>query len=439
MDERDIIISEQRDELMKQVSDAHILRSRLENLFVGTGKRDFEALERRLDVFCPFEAVGMVRQEIRHAHFLSYILDPKRPHGLGTDVLRNFLMTIASVSELDVFDIHLRNLEAVTIRREWQRVDLLIDIPAEGKSRGWVVVVELKIDAEESENQLEAYEKVVEQQFKDKKPIFVYLTKRRDDATRDRWSTLGLEDVIEGFNQLSFHSENEVGDGARLLRAYLDMLRRHHLEDRELDELAARLWKEHKEALEFLLTKKTDPITEFFRSFRQDGRPFLDKVAVFLNERIGDGKHGFSADSNNGTLRKPRFTVDAWNDWEPLKSGDGSWTKNQHLIAWEIKENNGRLFLNSILGPGDDVMRQRIYDQLQRYREANSQEAGWSTRSLSKVWFTMSGKVLIENLDEIEFSEANLGDEIAKRVAEHFSGGCGISAHEEILSKAFFE
>jgi hypothetical protein len=51
----------------------------------------FADLERELNIFCPFEAVGVVRQEIRHAHFLAYYLDPNRPHGFGDACLRAFL------------------------------------------------------------------------------------------------------------------------------------------------------------------------------------------------------------------------------------------------------------------------------------------------------------------------------------------------------------
>lgn len=41
--------------------------SKLEQLFIANP--EFEELEKEIDVFCPFEAIGMVRQEIRHSHF----------------------------------------------------------------------------------------------------------------------------------------------------------------------------------------------------------------------------------------------------------------------------------------------------------------------------------------------------------------------------------
>jgi hypothetical protein len=39
----------------------------------------------------------MERQEIRHGHFLCYLLNPSRPHGFGTECLRAFMWAAAAV------------------------------------------------------------------------------------------------------------------------------------------------------------------------------------------------------------------------------------------------------------------------------------------------------------------------------------------------------
>jgi hypothetical protein len=43
---------------------------------------DLERLESLLNQFNIFEAVGMVRQEIRHSHFLAFLLNPSASHRL---------------------------------------------------------------------------------------------------------------------------------------------------------------------------------------------------------------------------------------------------------------------------------------------------------------------------------------------------------------------
>ena len=101
--------------------------AKLESLFVGNEL--FEQVEQHLGVFCPFEAVGMVRQEVRHANFLRYCLDPQRPHGFGTDCLRA-LMRASALAQQDQddcnscdviapLDVHVLDLDGAELRQEW--------------------------------------------------------------------------------------------------------------------------------------------------------------------------------------------------------------------------------------------------------------------------------------------------------------------------------
>ena len=46
----------------------------LEDFVVGN--EDLERLEALLDRFNVFEAIGVIRQELRHSNFLAFLLDP---------------------------------------------------------------------------------------------------------------------------------------------------------------------------------------------------------------------------------------------------------------------------------------------------------------------------------------------------------------------------
>lgn len=92
---------------------------------IPVGSSEFKELDKAVNQFCPFEAVGMARQEIRHAHFLAYILDPNCPHGFGDAVLRAVLETLLQeFSDVSSLDLHLVDLSRATIRREWESIDL---------------------------------------------------------------------------------------------------------------------------------------------------------------------------------------------------------------------------------------------------------------------------------------------------------------------------
>jgi hypothetical protein len=53
--------------------------------------RDLERLEAMLDRFNILEALGVVRQELRHSDFLAFLMDPEGNHGLGDAFLKRLL------------------------------------------------------------------------------------------------------------------------------------------------------------------------------------------------------------------------------------------------------------------------------------------------------------------------------------------------------------
>ncbi len=123
----------------------------LEALFVGNS--EFEEIEKSGDMFCPFEAVGSVHQEIRHAYFLRYYLDPKRPHGFCSNCLQAVLRAAANAQRLSngegtdgqitPLDVHLMALDTAQVRREWRKIDLIVIL----NDAKLIIPIELKIDA----------------------------------------------------------------------------------------------------------------------------------------------------------------------------------------------------------------------------------------------------------------------------------------------------
>lgn len=53
--------------------------------------RDFRHIDKYLRRFNLFEAMGAVRGELRHSNFLSFVLSPTRSHGIGSDLLLQFI------------------------------------------------------------------------------------------------------------------------------------------------------------------------------------------------------------------------------------------------------------------------------------------------------------------------------------------------------------
>jgi len=72
-------------------------RDALEAFVVGN--RDLEHLETALAQFNLFEALGAVRQELRHSDFLGFLLNPAANHGLGDAFLKIFLKRVLRIAD----------------------------------------------------------------------------------------------------------------------------------------------------------------------------------------------------------------------------------------------------------------------------------------------------------------------------------------------------
>jgi len=110
---------------------------------------DLVRLTARVSQFNLFEAIGMVRQEVRHSYLLAHLLDPRQTHRLGDAFLRRFLGffhdAIVATDAAGAI-----TLERVTVQREWEFVDLLVEVP----SHRLVLLIENKVDSAEHSDQL---------------------------------------------------------------------------------------------------------------------------------------------------------------------------------------------------------------------------------------------------------------------------------------------
>ena len=141
------------------------------------GHADLERLETLLNQFNIFEAVGMVRQEIRHSHFLAFLLSPAASHQLGDVFLKTFLKQLLSESNnaaINLNEIDAASLSDTEVRHEWRNIDILL------VSQGSRIVcaLENKVDSGEHSNQLQRYRQIVQEEFPSYCQILVFLTPR---------------------------------------------------------------------------------------------------------------------------------------------------------------------------------------------------------------------------------------------------------------------
>jgi hypothetical protein len=369
---------------------------------------DFIELERVLDVFCPFEAVGVVRHEIRHAHFLAYYLDPNRPHGFGDACLRAFL-TVAveaqgkkSLGGIGALDVHLMDLQNATVRREWRDIDLLIEVP----SSKFAVTVELKIDAAEGKGQLAKYAQAVKAEHPEWSLYFVFLTKSGEDASdeqADTWVALGLDTVASAL-QIVVDRVDGRSISRSMLMSYLDMLRRHHLRNDRLEQLATDLWKRHREALQFLVDRQPNALSDAMSRISEQ----KDAIAQQLSAETG---LTVVFDSASGTTYI-RFAVKEWDDVEGLK-GKSTWTESQRLILLELSRGGSGVTAILQLGRGEKENRDAVYERLRL--------AGVPIKNPDRLgpdWKRLSSKTIYASKDDDEMEAETLYTKILKNLMD---------------------
>ncbi|ESY44735.1 hypothetical protein X747_05400 [Mesorhizobium sp. LNJC384A00] len=387
------------------MEDTTALEEGLARLLVEDG--DFRVLEREFGQFCPFEALGMVRSEVRHGNFLAYLLNPDRPHGFHTKVLRAFLMSVAKKaslsganSHLKPLDVHLLEIEEADVRREWRNIDLLVVLP----SAKIVILIELKIDSMQGGDQLERYRKIVQSEWPAAigwRHINVFLTKYEEAPLDiDYWQPLRIFDLAKDLEGVAdAHGE---GPATETFRAYLRMLRRHHLEDERLEEIARKIWAHHKEALSFLADRRPDAVGNLFdviKDRKSEIESAINDVGLTL---IPDTDHRANT----------RFAFKSWDKLPQFRTS--TWTESKRLILLELKREGQKFNAYLYLGPGEEFSRNEYVVLLEKKRlHRPNARAGkdWMCLAKSEIFGARSD-------DEIDFE---MSIELIKKSLQIFS------------------
>lgn len=358
----------------------------------------FDEIDAAFDRFCPFEALGVTGHEIRHSNFLAYCLDPARPHGFGAECLKGVMRAVARAyrhwpSALDnraiaPLDFHLMDFDAARVEREWKSIDLLVELPGPKM----VIAFELKIDAKEHGQQLRRYRAAVQEYYPAGAgwhEILVFLTKRGSEPGEhgEGWFALELAAVAKELDRVV---ANGVGvDTARdHLSSYLAMLRRHHLPNDRLDDLAAKLWSQHREALLFLMERSPQGGAGIFGRL-YDAREELAhtlstaaRVPVVLDD---------------STRTNIRFAIPAWDMYPNMLKATG-WTASNRLLLLELAPDGDRnaIRMRFVIGQGDPAARKQLYGTL---------DAGGLKSKRTKItdtWTRLATETLVDKLDESE-------------------------------------
>ncbi|UYV37712.1 PD-(D/E)XK nuclease family protein [Rhodobacteraceae bacterium D3-12] len=415
----------------------------IEALLIGSGANLFREFENRFSKFCPFEAIGMVRQEIRHAHFLSFILDPNRPHPFQDHLLKGFLQEVvaqAQDGQIDIqpLNIHCSDFSGALVYRERSDIDFMIEIPStafSSKAKGLVVTVELKVDASESKHQLRKYYNQITADYPDEdwERAFVFLTLDATSPSEENtknWIPVSVFDVINRLD-LELQAREYTGEAAELYRSYSAMIRRHLVNDEDLARLAKSIWAKHREALEALY--------EYWPDLQAEVIDWIRDNPAELVTAVKDAT-GFTLVPDTSSTRLLRFGVSEWAALDGFQDGDTDWVKSGSLMVLELADwGDGRLRFTFVLGPGDVDVREEVYKKVLEKVDEGKIKIGRRTSAIKK-WKHLSFADVqtakeYTKAEESEIDAEELGRKAIKKMASFLKHH--LPVYDDLLKKIF--
>ncbi len=214
-------------------------------------------LEQLIGRFNIFDALGIVRAEIRHSNFLAWLLDPNESHGQGGLFLDGILMDLLRQSPpalrpFSPIQLDGAELRRVRVRREYRNIDILIEC----EEPRFVIAVENKTYSHEHSGQLDRYKKAIRDFFGDIPSLFVYLTREGDEPSDEEWTPYTYRDVHSVQRRVRRANGASIGDDVlTFLDHYLNLIGSRFMDDPQIDELCQVIYKNHRRAIDLIVER----------------------------------------------------------------------------------------------------------------------------------------------------------------------------------------
>jgi hypothetical protein len=356
---------------------------------------ELERLEALLSQFNIFEALGAVRQELRHSCFLAFLLDPIQNHGLRDEFAKRLLQRVLIAANdhllpVTPVDLDIWDLNELIVLREWQGIDVLLL----ERNQGLAIIIENKIDSSEHSNQLERYFQIVSRQYQGWTIFGIYLTPDGATASHSAYFSTSYLTICEIVERIIESKSPTLGSDVRTLMVnYSQMLRRHIVSESEIAELCRRIYRKHQRAFDLIYEHRPDQQAEI--------REILEGIIGQTSELVMD----------HCSKSYIRFAAPEW-DRTSLKAGQG-WTASGRILVFEFMNSQNRLKLGLHIGPGPEHIRQKLFDMAQTHAPLFKTQS----KSLNRQFNMIYGKSFLVPKD---YEDTNI-EQITKEIRKHWS------------------
>ncbi|WP_119157765.1 PD-(D/E)XK nuclease family protein [Caldimonas tepidiphila] len=229
-----------------------------------------------------FEAVNMVRQEIRHSRLLAFLLNPSETHGLGDKFLRAVLTRTAAAHPkppLSKLTLAVTDCSDALVYCERDHFDITVQLP----SLRLMFVIENKIGAAESDDQLTNYRQLAQSRYPDYRFMGTFLTPDGYAGEDEHWGTLSYGAIAVELKRL-LTTETLQPAVALTIQHYVELIERRIVVSDELINACRRIYAEHRVALDLVAEHGFVPVLGEAFTRMQEKRPTLSKFKSRTNE-----------------------------------------------------------------------------------------------------------------------------------------------------------
>ena len=242
-------------------------KSKIAKLIVNN--ESFSEIEAHLNRFNPIKIMKMEGMEIRHSAILSWLLNPRENHGLHDEFLRRFLSAVLKSTEKDseigALDLYNANLNDANVYTEWNHIDIFIECPV----NKWAFVIENKVYASQSKDQLKGYASFFDNRFKNHKKSGILLTlyeeEPDDEEAAFKFHSIKYNEVVVLLDQIirqtSQTLSTRVLNFIKYYRETISELCDMNEISNDMKALARKVYQENKVVIDFIVENSSS--TEF--------------------------------------------------------------------------------------------------------------------------------------------------------------------------------
>jgi hypothetical protein len=217
------------------------------------------------------------------------------------------------------------------------------------------VIIENKIGTGEHSGQLERYYEAVREEYPEYKILALYLTPGGDEPSHPEYLPMDYRTVCEILDEIAESRASVAEPDARvLIKHYTEILKRNIVGDSEIARLSRQIYRKHSRAIDLIFENISSSQEALLERFKEVLRDFIEEEPRMRLRQDGRSKI--------------KFEVREWNVPE-------------NNLWFEFWNQPGRLELKAFVGPGQEEVRQKLFQMVR-----NNTEAFGTHRNLGAKW-----------------------------------------------------